>query len=470
MNHYSDDRFLLSGETARRLYHTYAEQLPIIDYHCHLSPEEIWEDRQFENLGQVWLGGDHYKWRAMRLAGVPERLITGDADDYEKFEAFAGVCERMCGAPVHHWAQMELHTYFGIDLPLNRKNARAIYDEAGRVIAERRYSPREMIRRAKVELVVTTDDPVSDLCWHKKLASLPKDVFACTVLPSFRPDPALKIAADGYAAWIGKLSEVSGVQIACYDDLLAALEKRLDFFGELGTVITDQVAEYRGFRMGSVCEANAAMLRRLRGERLSQEEVLCYYWRLLSDLARMYAKRNFVMQLHIGAYRNVNSRKVAAVGPDTGFDIMWDAPIVTEITGFLDMLDAEGSLPRTILYPLNSKDFEVLAASAASFPEEGVRGKVQLGAAWWHNDHKEGINAQLTAIGQQGLLPYFLGMLTDSRSFLSYARHDYFRRILCSFVADRTDSGEFVADEGTLGELIADISFRNARGWFLPEK
>ena len=470
MDHYLNERFLLSCDTARDLYHTYAENLPIVDYHCHLPTDQIWEDRPFENITQVWLGGDHYKWRAMRLAGCPERLITGDGEDFEKFEAFAGVCERMCGAPVHHWAQMELHTYFGIDLPLNRKNARAIYDEAGRVMRERGYSPREMIRRADVRLVATTDDPASDLADHKRIATLPKDSFNCSVLPSYRPDNALLITNDGFTGWVSSLEQVTGTPIRSYDDLLAALEQRLDYFAELGTVISDQVVEYSGWRVSSPAKANAALLRRMRGESLSSEEVLDYFWRLLADLGAMYSRRGFIMQLHIGAYRNVNSRMLRTVGPNSGFDIMWDAPIVTDVTSFLDYLDSQGTLPRTVLYPLNSKDFEVLAASAASFPAEGVRGKVQLGAAWWHNDHKEGIISQLTAIGQQALLPYFLGMLTDSRSFLSYARHDYFRRILCSFVGERAESGEFVADKETMGELIADISYRNARDWFLPEK
>lgn len=461
--------FLLPTKTARLLYTDYAAEQPIFDFHCHLSPQDIWEDKPFENISRIWLGGDHYKWRAMRAAGVEETLITGDGDDAAKFEAFAAVCETLCGSPVHHWAQMELSAYFDIEQPLNRRTAAGIYQQANELIRERGYSPRKMIQLSGVQCLATTDDPVSDLQWHEKLMQLSmrkNSGFGCRVLPAFRPDNALKIHEEGFADWVARLGRAAGVSIRCYADLLDALRQRLTYFAEFDTHISDQVIEYTGYIEVDERTADAAFRKRLAGDALNENERLGYFWRLLYDLARLYAENRFVMQLHIGAARNVNSRMLRAVGRDAGFDIMWDASSAPALLRFFDRLDSEGALPKVILYPLNGKDFEVYAAIAASFPQQGVAGRMQLGSAWWHNDHKEGIYAQLTAIAQQNLLAPFVGMLTDSRSFLSYARHDYFRRILCSFIADRMDSGEYICTKATVAQLIGNICFRNAVKFF----
>ena len=464
MMKYDAHRFLLSCPTAQDLYWNYAKDQPIFDYHCHLSPQEIWEDEAFPDIGQLWLGGDHYKWRVMRLAGLPEELITGSASWKEKFCAFAQVLETLCGCPVYHWAQMELAAYFDITEPLTKENASGIYEKANAIIRERRYSPRSMIRQARVKLVGTTDDPADSLEFHEKLASAAD--FDCKVVPTFRPDLALMPNWQGFDGWIVRMDAL-GLKIRSYPQLLLALENRMEYFIKRGALSSDHSVEVAGdFLCFSPEQADEVLRKALSGQALSKEEQRGYFWRLLTDLAVLYQRHGLVMQLHIGALRSVNGQYRQRVGANTGFDVMDDYLVARQVNRLLNQAQQEGGLPKTILYPLNGQQFQVLAAAAASFPKEGTRGHVQLGSAWWHNDHKEGIEGQLLAIAQQGLLPYFVGMLTDSRSFLSYARHDYFRRVLCSFIGERMDKGEFLAGPEKAGKLVANLCYGNAKAFF----
>lgn len=449
--------FRLEG-TAARLYEQ-VKSLPIYDYHCHLSPREIAEDRAFDNISPMLLSGDHYKWRAMRYLGVPEELVTGQGGDYEKFEAWMDTCSKMIGSPLYHWSVLEMQLFFGIDLLPSRENAPEIYRRCNEILRERKLSPRKLLEHCGVKMVCTTDDPADDLQWHRQLRE--EQDLSFSVLPAFRPDRALKIAASDFVSYIYSLGEAAGIHIRSYQEMLRALESRLDTFVELGCRFSDHSLESLADGMPDEEEAAAIFEARMAGEKLDQRHQDRYRLYTLRRLGGMYRRRGIVMQLHIGALRNCNSAALRALGPDTGYDIPNDFAVAEPLRTLLDAIESDGGMPRAIFYTLNPKDYPVLAALPHCYTEAGVRGKVQLGSAWWHNDTQQGMLDQLQILADFGLLSSFVGMLTDSRSFLSYARHDYFRRILCAFLGNLQDSGDYWGAREALAEMAADICCHN---------
>ena len=466
MKNFMDSDFLLQTDTAKMLYHDAAETMPIFDYHNHLNPKAILEDSQMDNLTQVWLGGDHYKWRAMRAMGVPEELITGNGSDYDKFLAWARTIENSIGNPLYHWTHLELQRYFGITAPLSEATAKQIWDSANEQMRSKEFSVRNLILRQNVKYMCTTDDPADDLEAHKALKN---ENFGCTVLPTFRPEKAMAIEKPGYADYIAKLSEVSGVDIKNVDDLMKALEKRMDYFISVGCVVTDHSLEGCFYQPATVEDVDRVMKKRLEGEELTAAECGMYKGYVMIALGKMYARKNIVMQLHIGALRNNSSRQLAAIGVDSGFDSMDDIKYASYLSTMLNEMDKENLLPKTVLYSLNPNDNEMLASMAGNFQGGGIRGKMQFGTAWWFNDHKPGMEAQLTVLSSIGLLSPFIGMLTDSRSFLSFPRHEYFRRILCNVVGNWVENGEYPNHPDFLKEMINNISYNNAYNYFFTK-
>lgn len=446
--------YLLSGDTAKALYASVAE-LPIYDYHCHLPPKAIYEDEVFENIGELWLGGDHYKWRLMREAGLPESLITGTKTTFqEKFRAYLSALEFAAGNPLYAWSGMELKQFFGIELPLCAENADAIWEAANTVIREKKLSPRKLIQQSRVALVATTDDPADSLEYHKLLAAESDKGFA--VLPSFRPDKALNLIAPGYAEYLQTLAAAAGMPaIASLADLCKALRLRMDFFQSLGCCIADMGLASFPNAIASDDEADATLRSALAGGRVSNDAFLAFLGNLLVFLGREYKARGIVMQWHLASYRNANTPLYRALGPDCGCDCIGDLVPVRDLARVLDAIHSSSGLPETILYALEP------AMNSALMTLGGCYGPVRLGAAWWFVDHRRGIENVLDIIAETGHLGSFLGMLTDSRSFLSYARHDYFRRILASFVARLVDNGEFEASSAP--ELMKRISCENIR-------
>ena len=466
MKNFMDSDFLLQTDTAKMLYHDAAETMPIFDYHNHLNQKAILEDSQMDNLTQVWLGGDHYKWRAMRAMGVPEELITGNGSDYDKFLAWARTIENSIGNPLYHWTHLELQRYFGITAPLSEATAKQIWDSANEQMRSKEFSVRNLILRQNVKYMCTTDDPADDLEAHKALKN---ENFGCTVLPTFRPEKAMAIEKPGYADYIAKLSEVSGVDIKNVDDLMKALEKRMDYFISVGCVVTDHSLEGCFYQPATVEDVDRVMKKRLEGEELTAAECGMYKGYVMIALGKMYARKNIVMQLHIGALRNNSSRQLAAIGVDSGFDSMDDIKYASYLSTMLNEMDKENLLPKTVLYSLNPNDNEMLASMAGNFQGGGIRGKMQFGTAWWLNDHKPGMEAQLTVLSSIGLLSPFIGMLTDSRSFLSFPRHEYFRRILCNVVGNGVENGEYPNHPDFLKEMINNISYNNAYNYFFTK-
>ena len=466
MKNFMDSDFLLQTDTAKMLYHDAAETMPIFDYHNHLNQKAILEDSQMDNLTQVWLGGDHYKWRAMRAMGVPEELITGNGSDYDKFLAWARTIENSIGNPLYHWTHLELQRYFGIAAPLSEATAKQIWDSANEQMRSKEFSVRNLILRQNVKYMCTTDDPADDLEAHKALKN---ENFGCTVLPTFRPEKAMAIEKPGYADYIAKLSEVSGVDIKNVDDLMKALEKRMDYFISVGCVVTDHSLEGCFYQPATVEDVDRVMKKRLEGEELTAAECGMYKGYVMIALGKMYARKNIVMQLHIGALRNNSSRQLAAIGVDSGFDSMDDIKYASYLSTMLNEMDKENLLPKTVLYSLNPNDNEMLASMAGNFQGGGIRGKMQFGTAWWFNDHKPGMEAQLTVLSSIGLLSPFIGMLTDSRSFLSFPRHEYFRRILCNVVGNWVENGEYPNHPDFLKEMINNISYNNAYNYFFTK-
>ena len=466
MKNFMDSDFLLQTDTAKMLYHDAAETMPIFDYHNHLNQKAILEDSQMDNLTQVWLGGDHYKWRAMRAMGVPEELITGNGSDYDKFLAWARTIENSIGNPLYHWTHLELQRYFGITAPLSEATAKQIWDSANEQMRSKEFSVRNLILRQNVKYMCTTDDPADDLEAHKALKN---ENFGCTVLPTFRPEKAMAIEKPGYADYIAKLSEVSGVDIKNVDDLMKALEKRMDYFISVGCVVTDHSLEGCFYQPATVEDVDRVMKKRLEGEELTAAECGMYKGYVMIALGKMYARKNIVMQLHIGALRNNSSRQLAAIGVDSGFDSMDDIKYASYLSTMLNEMDKENLLPKTVLYSLNPNDNEMLASMAGNFQGGGIRGKMQFGTAWWFNDHKPGMEAQLTVLSSIGLLSPFIGMLTDSRSFLSFPRHEYFRRILCNVVGNWVENGEYPNHQDFLKEMINNISYNNAYNYFFTK-
>ena len=454
-----DDKFMLHGKTAEYLYHTTAQGAPIYDFHCHLSAKEIYEDEVFTDISSLWLKFDHYKWRAMRYAGVPEQLITGNADGLAKFKEFAKTSGRLIGSPLYHWSNMELKTYFGINEIISERNAEKIYLLCNTKIEKEALSPVKMIQSSNVKLICTTDDPIDNLEYHNRLAE--KKELGFQVLPTFRPDKALNMQKEDYLDYIGQLSKSSNISINSYADLMNALKQKVKFFAKAGCRLSDHSLESLSYVPVTSEEVEEIFAACLAGKTISKQEVEKFRMHTLILLALEYKKAGWVMQLHIGAFRNANETMFKKVGVDAGYDIMNDFRVAEPLTEIMNDMNKNDGLPKTILYTLNAKDNLVLSCIPHCFSEDGVPGKVQFGPAWWLNDHKEGMMEHLKSIANQGMLADFVGMLTDSRSFLSYARHDYFRRILCNFIGELVDNGEFDNDETILKEIVKGICYKN---------
>lgn len=459
-----DRDFLLKTETAKVLYHDYAAKMPIIDYHCHVDPREIFEDRRFENIYQVWLEGDHYKWRVMRSNGVEERYITGDAPEREKFQKFAEALPKAIGNPMYHWCHLELRTYFGYDGVLNEDTAQEVWDLSVKKLAEADMGVRGILRQSNVAMVGTTDDPTSDLVWHKRIADDP--TISTVVAPSFRADKALNIEKPGWAGFLAELGRVSGVEVKDLDSLEGTLGQRMEAFDAAGCRAADHGLDYVPFRPAERGQADAIMKKALAGQPVIPEEAEQFKTALLLFCARRYASLDWVMQIHYNCMRNPNSAMFARLGPDSGFDCMNNVNCAGALYALLDALYADNALPRTILYSLNPGENELLDTMIGAFQGPGIPGRLQHGSAWWFNDNKTGMRDQLTSLANLGLLGNFIGMLTDSRSFLSYTRHAYFRRILCELVGGWIENGEYPADLEQAGALIEDICYRNAKRYF----
>ncbi len=465
MKQFMDKDFLLSNETAKKLF-AEVESEPIIDFHNHLNPREIYEDKCFDNMTEVWLGGDHYKWRAMRANGISESLITGEGAPFDKFVAWADTVQNLIGNPLYHWTHMELQRYFGITKPLNTDSAKEIWDECNAKLHTKEYSVRNLLKMQNVSVLCTTDDPVDSLEWHKKIR---EDGFEIKVLPSFRPEKALGIDKDGFADYIYKLSETSGVLIDGVDALVEALVNRLEFFIENGCRVSDHSLESTFFVPTTKIEVNDIYKKKMAGVALSDEECGKYRGYMLKELGKIYARNGIVMQLHIGAIRNNSKRFFKLLGVDTGFDSLNDFNYAPQLSALLSAMDENDELPKIILYCLNPKDTEMLAAMAGNFcsNEQGIKGKVQLGAAWWFCDHKNGIERQIEAMSDVGLISTSVGMLTDSRSFLSFPRHELYRRILCNKVGSWVENGEYPEDLNYLGKMVRGICGGNAKQYFI---
>ena len=462
MKAFMDENFILSNETAQRLYHEYAADMPIFDYHNHLSAKEIYEDKQFGNISEVWLGGDHYKWRAMRTLGIPEEIVTGE-NNYEKFLAWAKTVPYTIGNPLYHWTHMELQRYFGITDTLSPKTAEKIWNICNEKLASKEFTARNLLKMQNVKILCTTEDPTDDLEYHKKLHD---EGFEIKVLPAFRPDKALNIEKNTYKDYIDLLAEKTGKELSCLDALLDALTERLDYFTENGCIATDHSLEFNIYKKASHDEVDAVYKKKLAGEALTGDECAMYRGYVLTFLGKNYAKRGLAMELHFGCMRDNSSRYSKLLGPDTGFDSMSDIHYSFELSALLDEMDKTDELPKTILFCLNPNDSEMLASMLGNFQEGGIKGKMQFGTAWWLNDHKPGMERQMEALSTIGLLSTFLGMLTDSRSFLSFPRHEYFRRILCNKIGCWVENGEYPCDMEILGEIVKDISYNNAYNYF----
>ena len=460
------DDFLLETPQARRLYHAHAEGLPLIDYHCHLSPREIAEDIRWPDIATLWLGGDHYKWRAMRTAGVEERFITGDASPWEKFEKYAQTMPKFLRNPLYHWSHLELARYFGIDdILLGPATAREVFDRCNEMLAQPGFSAREFMERSNVEVVCTTDDPVDSLEYHRTIAADKK--FPIRVLPTWRPDKALQVdKPEAFSAWIDQLEKSSGVTITKLDDLMSALQQRHDFFTARGCRLSDRGLDTVWAEDCTRADAAAIFERARRGQPVSPAEAVRYKSFLLHELAVMDAAKGWTMQIHYGAQRNNNTRMFGELGPDTGFDSIADLPVAAAMARHFDRLDSIGALPKTIIYNLNPRDNEVVATMLGNFQDGITAGKMQFGGGWWFLDQLDGMTRQIEALSQMGLLSCFVGMLTDSRSFLSYTRHEYFRRVLCNILGRDMQKGLIPDDESLVGPVVRDICYENARNYF----
>ncbi|MGN1105534.1 MAG: glucuronate isomerase [Huintestinicola sp.] len=465
MNKFMDENFLLKSELAVELYHKYAKQQPIFDYHCHLSPREIAEDKKYDNITQLWLGGDHYKWRLMRQNGIDEAYITGDASDYDKFTYWAKALENAVANPLYHWSHLELKRYFGYEGELNSKTADEVWNLCNEKLQSSDFSARELIKKSNVYCIGTTDDPVDSLEWHKKIQEF--DDFDTKVIPTFRPDRLFSVNEASFIEYLDELSKAAVIRISDLESLKNALRNRMEHFAAFGCVSSDHSFSIVPFVPIEENEADIILKKRLSGELLSERETLGYITSLMLFLAREYKRHNWVMQLHFGVVRNSNTKMFGRIGKDTGFDRILGNVDIEKLALFLDDLDSKDSLPKTVLYSLNPNDNAAINILCGCFNETGIKGKVQHGAAWWFNDHKTGMEDHLQGLADSGSIAVFIGMLTDSRSFLSYTRHEYFRRILCNFIADKVNAGEFANDTERLGQIVKDISFGNAKEFFL---
>lgn len=461
------DDFMLQNDVAKHLYHDYAKDLPIFDYHCHLDPQQIAEDHQFENLTELWLAGDHYKWRAMRANGVTEDKVTGNASPEEKFEAWAGTAEAAIGNPLFHWTQLELKKYFGIEDLLTSENWKEVYDRANTKLRDEGLTARKLVENSNVSFIGTTDNPTDSLEYHDQIKA--DESFDVTVAPSFRPDEAFAIGEEKFTNFLNKLKDVTGKTAESYAELVALLEERVEYFDERGTLASDHGLTELLYAEATDEEIDAIYVKALAEKEVTKEEKAKYLTRLLTDLSAMYAKRGWIMQIHFGAIRNNNARSFEAIGPDAGFDSINDqTDVAYALNNLLNSMHKNGTLPKTIVYNLNPMYNHVVASTVANFQgnDEGIKGKVQFGAGWWFNDTEQGMLRQMETLADHGLLMHFVGMLTDSRSFVSYPRHDYFRRILCNFVGEQVELGKFPNDEKLLKKLIENVSYNNAIAYF----
>lgn len=455
--------FLLSTDTAKRLFAACKNE-PIFDWHCHLQPKEIYENKTPRDIAELWLAADHYKWRGMRGAGIDEEYITGSKTPYEKFMAYAGAMPCFIGNPLYHWTHLELQRYFGIYTPLNEKTADGIWEKANAMIAEGGFTPRELIEKSNVACVCTTDDPADTLEYHKLIAA--DASFKTKVLPAFRPDKALAIEAPAFLPWLKSLEKVSGETIKSCAKLKEVLLTRIELFAEMGCRATDHAFAPVPFRRMTEDELEAVFAKKLAGNELSFEEAEGFKTELFRFFAKEYYKRGWAMEIHIGPMRNNNTKMFKKLGPDAGFDSLADDQVAYKLSRLLDSLDEEDSLPRTILFTLNPKDNYVLGSMLGNFQSSEAASKIQFGSAWWFNDNLDGMREQIKALGNLGVLSKFVGMVTDSRSFLSYPRHEYFRRIVCEFIGNLVENGEYPADFDFLEQAVRDISFGNAKEYF----
>ncbi len=464
MRAFLDKDFLLDTVTARVLFHDVAEKCPIIDYHCHLSPREIYEDIRYENITQVWLGGDHYKWRLMRSAGVPEKYITGDATDYEKFEKYAEVLGKAIGNPLHHWSHLELRRFFGYNGILNKQTAPEVWKLANEKLQSEGYTSRGLIMMSNVDTICTTDDPVDSLEWHEKLDA--DKAFPVTVLPAWRPDKAMNLEKETYLDYLAQLEKAAGVTIASFEDLKKALHIRLDFFAAHKCTLSDHALNYVMYAPATDKEIETIFAARLNGKLPSAQEEAIFKYAFMTYVAGEYKERGWVMQLHYGCRRDNNPIMFAKMGPDTGFDCVDNYAPSAQTAAFLGALQEADKLPKTILYSLNTNDNAAIDTILGCFQNEAAVGYIQHGSAWWFNDHFDGMSDQLKSLASLGYLAGFVGMLTDSRSFLSYPRHEYFRRILCRIFGQWVEEGFYPEDVETLKEIVGDISYGNAKRYF----
>ena len=449
-----NDNFMLKNDVAKKLYNDYAKDLPIIDYHCHISPKMIAEDYRFKNITELFLGGDHYKWRVMRSNGVDEKYITGDASDYEKFLKFAETLPYTIGNPMYHWTHLELKRYFDIDEPLTLKNADYVWNKCNEILSREDMGAKGLIEKSNVKVICTTDDPIDTLEYHKQIK---QDGFGVAVYPTFRPDKAVEISKDTFLPYIKLIGAKT------YSDVLNFLTSRIEYFNSVGCRLSDHALECVPFAEG---DAEAVFNKASSGEIISETDEQIYKTAVLQHCAKEYAKRGWAMQLHIGALRNNNTKMYNKLGADTGFDSIDDPSIAKPLSKFLDSLEVCDSLPKTILYNLNPKDNYVLGTMLGNFQSAPVKSKIQFGSGWWFNDQRDGMEAQLKTLANLGLLSRFVGMLTDSRSFVSYTRHEYFRRILCNLIGQWVEDGEYPADFDVLGEIISGICYNNAKEYF----
>ena len=463
MKQFMDKDFLLSTEAAQMLYHQFAENMPILDYHCHINPKEICENRKFENITQVWLGGDHYKWRQMRSNGVDERYITGDGSDREKFQAWAETLPKLIGNPLYHWSHLELRRYFGYEGYLNGDTAEEVWNLCNAKLQDDSMTVRNIIKQSGVTLICTTDDPVDSLEWHKKIAEDP--TFDVQVLPAWRPDKAMNVEKPTYAEYIAQLSKVSGVEVKDFASLKEALKNRMAFFASMGCCVSDHALEYVMYAPATDAEVDAILQKGLRGEAISKEEELKYKTAYMLFVAREYVKMGWVMQIHYGCKRDNNAYMFEQLGPDTGYDCINNYAPSAQMADFLNALSATNDIPKTILYSLNPNDNASIGSIIGCFQGD-IPGKIQQGSAWWFNDHKIGMTEQMASLANLGCLGNFVGMLTDSRSFLSYTRHEYFRRILCELIGGWVENGEYPADMKALETIIKGICYNNAVKYF----
>ncbi|MCI8981876.1 MAG: glucuronate isomerase [Hungatella sp.] len=464
MKQFMDKDFLLSTDMAKQLYHDYAAKMPILDYHCHINPQEIAEDRKFDNITQVWLGGDHYKWRQMRSNGVEEKYITGDATDREKFQKWAETLEKLIGNPLYHWSHLELQKYFGYTGHLNGDTAEEVWNLCNEKLHQDSMTVRNIIRQSNVTLICTTDDPVDTLEWHEKIAA--DDSFEVQVLPAWRPDKAMNVEKPDFAAYMAKLSDVSGVAVKDFASLKEALKNRMGYFADHKCCVSDHALEYVMYVPAADEELDAILAKGLSGQAVTKEEELKYKTAFMLFVAKEYNRMGWVMQLHYGCKRDNNAYMYQQLGADTGFDCINNYAPSAQMADFLNALSATNEIPKTIIYSLNPNDNASIGTILGCFQGPGVSGRIQQGSAWWFNDHKAGMTEQMTSLANLGCLGNFIGMLTDSRSFLSYTRHEYFRRIMCELIGGWVDNGEYPADMKALKNIVEGISYNNAVKYF----